>query len=152
MKRKSGTKQPSKDLPERIEPGEYTAICYRTDYGISYGGEKKLYVRFRIDGGKHHGQELFMVCPLPKKSRRTGRRAKLGYRHKLHTQWLLATGHRPAEGERFNKEIFKGKMYTVQVCDTKRKYPDGKVMPAHLQYSVISTIVEPLTGVPANAH
>jgi hypothetical protein len=150
MKTRSDSKQPTKNLPDRIRPGEYTAICYRTDYGICQGGEKKLFVRFRIYGGEHHGMELFMACPLPKKSRKSGRRAKLGYCHKLYTQWLLALGRRPHERERFKKDIFPSKMYSVQVRDTKRKYSTGKVMPAHVQYSVIDTILEPLTGVPVN--
>jgi len=144
MKNKSGTKQPTKDLPERIEPGEYTAICYRTDYGISFGGKRKLYVRFRIWEGPHAGFELSMICTTLKSNR--------SYRQKLYDQWSLVLGRTPGKGERFSAKIFKNRMYRVWVRDTTRKMPNGELKPHHMQYSVVDTILEPLTGVPTDEH
>jgi len=144
MKNKSRTKQPTKDLPERIEPGEYTAICYRTDYAKSFGGQRKLYVRFRIWEGPHTGFELPMICTTLKSNR--------SYRQKLHEQWSLVLGRTPRKGERFSAKIFKNRMYRVLVRDTLRKFSNGKLKPQYMQYSVVDSILEPLTGVPTDEH
>lgn len=122
----------------RIEPGEYDAICYRAEYGKSWGGRNSLYVKFRIYEGKYDGVELFMVCSRPK--------GKLRTRHKLYQQWSLALGRVPIKSERFNKETLPNKMYRVLVRDTNRQFSNGRRMPDYLQYSVVDTILETLTG------
>ncbi len=127
------------DQYPRIEPGEYQAVCYKAQYGISYGGQKKLYLRFRLVEGRFEGTELFMVCCRPKD--------KLTPKYKLHKQWCLALGRQPSKGERFNKNIFKNRLYSVLVRDTERKHRNGRPYPDYMQYSVIDSILEAQTGV-----
>jgi len=131
--------EPTADgCPERIEPGEYQAICRAAEYG--YAWRRTLFLRFVIVGPKYEGVGLFMACHRPS--------GKLRHRHKLWQQWSLVLGRNPFRGERLNKEIFKGKMYRVLVRDTDRKFETSERMPDHMQYSVVKTILEVLTGVP----
>jgi hypothetical protein len=124
----------------RIPPGKYKAICYATETGRSFGGRRDIYILFRIQGSKYDGTELYMVCTYPKR--------KISSRHKIYEQWSLAEGRRPAKGEKLSGEVFTGKMYEVLIRDTQRKYSDGSVKPDFLQYSLVESIIRPLTGVP----
>lgn len=125
-----------------IPPGEYTAICYRTDYGRSWGGRRDIYIRFRIIEGEYSGTELPLICTA-----KVGE--KMTTRWKLYKQWCLAVGGRPRPG-RFNKDdAFVGKMYRIYVRYTKAKHELTKrTLPDYLQYSVVDAILETLTGVP----
>ena len=127
-------------LPARIQPGEYDAICYKIERGISFGGREDLYFRFRIQGLEYHGTELYMVCHHADK--------RPSARSKFTTQWTLAAGRRPERHEPMRLGVFKNKLFTILVRDSKRKFPNGKLMPAHLQYSMVDSIIEPQTGVP----
>ena len=127
------------EFPPRIEPGIYEAVCSKVETGISYGAERKLFVRFKIHGGEYHGTELFMVCRYPKGE-------KISHRYKLYQQWALALGRRPRKKERFSMHLFKGKLYRVSVKDTQRKLSNNALVPDYLQYSVVETIIETLVG------
>jgi hypothetical protein len=126
----------------RIEPGEYDAICYGFKVATSgFDNQRKLYLKFRVYGGRSDGTQLFMACPYPS--------GRLSPRTKLHTQWTLAIGRAPLEGERFSRKVFPKKMYTVLVRYTRRQFPGtNKRLPDFCQYSVVSTILEVQTGVP----
>jgi len=131
--------QTGEDFFPKIEPGEYDAICYKVETGKSFGGEKKIFFRFRIYGSKYDDVELFMTCkyysaPIPRNS-------------KYYDQWSLANGQPPRRGERLARKTFPNKLYRVMVRDTRRKFPNGKLKPQQFQYSVIDTIIEPLTGI-----
>jgi len=129
----------SEGFPPRIPPGEYEAICHKADSGIGWGYRRTLYLRFRIYGGEHDGVDLFLASPYPDRVR---------YRHKLHKQWMLAIGGPPPNGQRFAKKVFLNRMFKVLVQDTERRHEGGKILPDFAQYSIVKTILEPLTGGP----
>ncbi len=138
--RRRETEEPTADDSRpRIDPGEYDAICCKTEYGRSWGGRTSLYVTFIIYGGPFDGVDLYMACPRPA--------GKLRNRHKLYEQWSVVLGREPQKGERFNKNIFRGKMCHVLVRDTDRKFSNGKRKPDFMQYSVVQEIIEVKTGV-----
>ena len=124
----------------RIPPGEYEGICFKTKKGPGYGDLPRLYLFFRIQGGEYHGTELFMVC--------THGSRKFSPRTKYYLQWSLANGGPPVKGQRLSPKAFLNKLYLIQVRDTKRKHKGGRVMADFMQYSVVDTIIEPLTGIP----
>jgi len=124
-------------FPPRIPAGEYQAICHTAEIGTGWGYRRTLYLRFRIYGGDYDGTDLFMPCPYPD---------KLRYRHKLYKQWMLAIGGPPTQGQRFSRKVFLNRMFRVLVQDTERRHEGGKVLPDFAQYSVVKTILEPLTG------
>ncbi len=125
--------------PARIPEGEYDAYCYAVETGTGHGGQKKVFLKFRIHGGPYDGTEQFMACNhYPKRELRP--------RHKYHREWTLAMGRMPHKGERLALKVFPKRLYRVLVRDTQRKHPHGKLMPDALQYSVVDTIIEPLTG------
>jgi hypothetical protein len=126
----------------RIPPGKYKAICYAAETGRSFGGRRDIYILFRIQGSRYDGTELFMACPYPKR--------KTSPRYKIYDQWSLAMGRLPAKNEKLSGEAFTGKMYEVIVRDTRKKFSDGRPKPDFLQYSVVESIITPLTGVPRN--
>jgi len=127
----------------RIPPGEYDAICYKTETGRSWGGRTDIYILFRIIGGSQDGTELFMACTYHPKQ-------KLSLRYKYYQQWMLAKGAPPKKGERLSPKVFCHKMYRVLVRDTERKHSNGQPMADCLQYSVVDSIIETQTGVPGH--
>ncbi len=130
-------------FPSRIPAGEYQAVCYKTEIGRSFGGRRDCYVLFRVHSGPHHGTKLFMKCPYPE--------GKLSTRTKLYDQWMLAMQRAPHARERITPKVFRNRLYRVLVRDTKRKITGtNRLMPDFCQYSVIDTIIEVETGVPAN--
>ena len=127
------------DFPPRIEPGYYDAICYKTKIGLAFGGRRNLYFRFRIIDGKYDGLELFMTCTYPD--------GKLSPNFKYYKQWMLAAERRPHKKEHhLSRKIFKDRIFRVLVRDTKPKYENGKPQPDFMKYSVIDSIIKPLTG------
>jgi len=127
----------------QIPEGQYKAVCYKANYAQTFGGVRKLFLGFRVFGGRYDGTELFMACPKPV--------GKPKINHKLHIQWSLAMGRVPNKGEHLSKNAFLRKMFLVEVRDTRRKHNStGKLLPKSLQYSVVDTILETLTGIPEN--
>lgn len=124
----------------RIPPGEYDAICYKTETGRSWGGRTDIYILFRIIGGSQDGTELFMVCTYHPKR-------KLSQRYKYYQQWTLAKGAPPKKGERLSPKVFCHKMYRILVRDTGRRHSNGQPMADCLQYSVVDSIIETQTGI-----
>jgi len=120
----------------KIPEGEYEAICTKTEIGKKW--QRDLYHTFKIHGGKYDGLELFMKCPFPKG------RAKRN--SKYYQQWCLANNCLPAKGQRLSRKIFPNRLYLVKVRDTRRRYNNSKeLLPPFLQYSVVDTIIKPLT-------
>ena len=122
----------------RIPEGHYDAICIRSEYGPSFGGQKKLYLTFRIIDGEYTDVELVMYCNKP---------STLKITHKLHKQWCYAIAGHPKPGERFNKNIFKNKAYKVLVTNAHGKLKDGTPEPDFMKYSKVDSIIEPIAGV-----
>ena len=141
--KKGGTAEPAivmGDTYSQIEPGTYQATCCRANYRPGFVGQRTLYVEFRIYGGFHHGTEVFMACPAHHK--------KLRQRHKLYKQWALAIDRRPSSRERFSKSVFTGKHFEVKVKSTQCRWPNSnEPLPDHMQYSIVETIVRPLSEV-----
>ncbi len=125
----------------RIPSGEYEAICYRTKAGPGFGQRRSVYLFFRIQNGDYHGTELFMACTYPN--------GKISPRHKYFQQWIIANGSPPARGQRLARKVFPKKLYRVLVRDTQKKHSHGRPMPDVLQYSVVDSILETLTGLRA---
>jgi len=124
-------------LPVRIPEGEYEAMCIRTEVNEMFG--RKIYLIFRIINGKYKGTELFMACNFPK--------GEISPRCKYYIQWTLANGAPPSRGQRLSRKVFKHKLFSVLIRDTRRKYSGtNKIMPNSLQYSVVETILERITG------
>lgn len=124
----------------RIPPGIYEAICHDMNVRPCQGGVMKVFVQFRIYDGEFDGTELFMCCTKPQ--------CTLRERHKLHTQMSLALGRRLNKGQRLSKKVFVDKLYRVIVRDTRRKFEStNEIMPEFMQYSVIDSILNVLTGV-----
>lgn len=121
-----------------IEPGKYKAYCFKSEYGLSFGGGKKLYVGFRLVEGIYKNAELVMYCTRP--------RGTLKPTHKIYKQWCLAIGKKPKVGEAFRKEIFVDKTYLVTVADTIPKFSDGTDFPDFMKYSKVDSIIEPVTN------
>lgn len=124
----------------RIPPGQYDAYCLRTEFGRSFGGRRDIYILFKIHGGEFDGIELFMACTHPK--------GKVSSRCKYYQQWTLAAGRPPRRREPLSREAFPDRMYRILVRDTRKKHGDGSLMADCVQYSVVDSIVEPLTGGP----
>jgi hypothetical protein len=129
-----------KELPVRIKPGEYEAVCYDVELGWCFG-RRSAYAHFRIISGECEGEEVTMVCSYPE--------AQLSYRSKIFVQCTMAMGRRPASKERVTPKVLMNKMYRILVRDTDRKFDGTNIrMPSFAQYSVVDTILETLTGVP----
>jgi len=131
----------AQELPARIPPGEYDAVCYDTEIGRSWGNREDIYIKFRIIDGPYVGTELVLICTYHRKS-------EISHRHKYYKQFCLAFGSAPQRGQRLSRSIFKNKSYSVLVRDTERKFRNKRLMPSYLQYSVVDTILETLTGIP----
>ena len=127
-----------KEYPSLIPEGNYEAYCFRSDVFKCFNGQRKAMLWFRIYGGLHDGEELFMACSYPYGSKSISL--------KIYEQWMIAQGRRLRKGERICLEKFTKRMYVVIVRTTARKYKDGQLKPELLQYSVVETILEPLTG------
>ncbi len=128
----------AEEFPPRIEPGEYEAVCYKIETGRSWGGRTNIYIRFRIISGECEGIELFLTAPIPNK--------KYNHRHKYYKQWMLATCRPPHKKETLARKVFRNRLFLIKVRDTKRVDDDGKPLPDFMQYSVVHTIIKPLTG------
>jgi len=128
----------AEDFTARIPEGRYDATCYKFETGVSFGGVRKIYIKFRIYGGDFDGVDLFMVCTYPK--------TKIRPRFKYYTQWILATGRHPSKRERLSPKVFLNKMYRVIVRDTDPKFPDGKSKPDIFKHSIIDSLIEVLAG------
>jgi len=125
----------------KIPQGNYTAVCYRADYKKTQFG-KRLFLNFRITEGEYSNMESFMTIPITKNKYRKGT--------KLYEQWSLAIGRFPYKGEKFNTNVFVNKLYEVKVRNTNCRFSGGKLKPDFMQYSVVGTIIEALTGVPCD--
>lgn len=128
------------DIPlPRIPPGKHEAICYKIETGVGQGGRETYYLKFRVHGGEYHDTELFMTCPKPS--------GKVRFRHKLYDQWVIANQRLPTRREKISVKPFVGRLYLVLVRDTRRRYANSnELKPNYAQYSVIDSIIEPLTG------
>ena len=128
------------ELPPRIQPGKYEAICYEAKLGTSWGRAPRMFLRFRIYGGRCDGTELFMACTCNLTSK------KMSHRHKYYQQWTIANGSPPRKNQRLSPKVFLNRMFQVLVRDTSRRFPNKEPYPDCLQYSVIETLIEPMTG------
>jgi hypothetical protein len=122
------------DVRPRIEPCTYLAIGQGTDVNDNTKFGRKLYIRFAVISGKNDGVKLFMACPYSKEKPKSNK--------KFIEQWTLANQGPRKPGQKMARNIFTGKKFLVLVRNTKRKFPNGKIKPDYLQYSVVDTILE----------
>jgi hypothetical protein len=125
-------------FPTKIPEGIYNAICYKTETAKGFGGETKIYLKFRIFGGEYCDTELYMVCNYPQRMAKP--------RLKYYGQWMMAARRHPNKKEKLSPKIFLNRMFKVAVRDTRPKFPNGKFKPDFFKYSVVDTILEALTG------
>lgn len=128
----------SGSIPSKIPNGEYEAVCRAVKIGIGFGGRRTQYWEFCIIGGRYDGTKLFMPCVCYDRPT---------YRTKQWEQWALATGRQPNKRERLSNKAYTNRLFKVLVRTTKRKVAGtNRYLPDYLQYSVVHTIIEPLTG------
>jgi len=118
----------------KIEPGEYAAICRKTEVKNTRAWGRKIYFHFAIVGGKHDGTELFMSCNYPK--------GTLSNNYKYYRQWALANGGLPSRGQKLARNTFLNKKYIVLVRNSQCKHSNGELMADSFQYSVVDSIVK----------
>ena len=122
------------ESPPRIPQGEYEAFCYGYEKGFSWG-KSHVYIKFRVNGGKYDGKELFLVCPYyPKRL--------ISHRHKYYGEWCKVNGGCPEKGQQMSPKVFVSKMFRVLVRDAQPKYKNGDPKPVILQYSVVDRIID----------
>lgn len=127
-----------KYYPPLIPEGDYEAQCIRSEVYKCFNGQRKAMLWFRIHGGSHDGEELFMACSYPYGSKSISL--------KINEQWMIAQGRRLRRGEQICLEKFTKRMYFVKVRTTARKFEGGSLKPEFMQYSVVDRILESLTG------
>ena len=129
----------AEEFPAKIDDGEYDAVCYATETGRSFGGRRDIFIKFRIYEGEFGSAEVNLICTYPD--------GKMSPRHKYYQQWVLANGKPPRKNQRLARKIFLNRMFRIKVRTTRRTYTNtNKPLPDHMQYSVVDTIIEPLTG------
>ena len=122
----------------RVPAGEYEASCYDVQKGKSWGQREDIYIKFRLLDRKYDGTELFMACTFPKDRKMTPR-------FKYYKQWTIAAGRKPNKRERLVFGVFKKRLFRILVRDVE-KDSNGQPLPEVLKYSVVGTIIEPMTG------
>jgi len=138
MRKNDDYQATASEFPARIKPGIYEAICISVEYGRGFGKEMKCYVIFKILGTNYDGKKLFMAFVRYD--------SPIRWRSKQYTQWSIALGRQPYKGERFSKKVFINRLFEVKVEDSHPKNPNGSYKPDFLKYSIVSTIIRPLTG------
>ncbi len=129
----------AEEFPAKIMDGEYDAMCYETETGKSFGGRRDIFIKFRIYEGEYDGTVVIMVCTYPK--------GKMRLRFKYYQQWVLANGGPPKKSQRLTRKVFLHRMFKIKVRTTKRNYTNtNNPLPDNMQYSVVDTIIKPLTG------
>lgn len=128
--------------PDHVPPGEYEATCYDAGIGYMALGVRKAFLWFRIISGEHEGKGVLFAAnfPLGKKS----------FGSKIVKQWMFANCRQPRKGEKISLKSFLRRAYRIRVRDVKNTLSDGTMRPDFMNYSVVETIVRPLTGVITN--
>ena len=119
-------------LPPRLPDDEYQVQFVRDEERTQWKA-KKLLLYFKIVSfGEFHGVELFMSCPIPQK--------KWGSASKFIRAWAIATGMLPKRFDRVSTNVFRGKIFNVQVR-TVTKDSAQKDIPVAAQYSIIDHLI-----------
>ncbi|MHC4277806.1 MAG: hypothetical protein ACYSTI_10870 [Planctomycetota bacterium] len=130
--------RPKDDPRPHIPAGEYEAECIKAEKKPYLGGEKRLYVHFRITYGEHQGITLFAVYNFNYTS--------FSERTKYYTDWSVANEGRPAKKDSMSPDVFLHKIFLVKVRDVIPKYDDGIPKPEMFVYSVVDKIIEKSAG------
>jgi hypothetical protein len=119
-------------ISPRLPDGEYQVEFVRHEERTQWKA-KKLLLWFKIFlGNKFQGVELFMSCQIPQK--------KWGSGSKFIRAWAIATGKLPKRFDRVSTNVFRGKIFNVQVR-TVTKDSAQKEIPAAAQYSIIDHLI-----------
>ena len=119
-------------LSPRIPDDEYLVEFVRHEERTQWKA-KKLLLWFKIFlGNKFQGVELFMSCQIPQK--------KWGSGSKFIRAFALATGGLPKRFDRVSTNVFRRKIFNVQVR-TVTKDSAQKDIPAAAQYSIIDHLI-----------
>lgn len=126
--------------PLLIPEGKYEAAFLRAERKWLWGSEK-FYLWFQIlSQGDFQGEELYMACNAPKKTKR----GKVATSNKYYQSWVLAAGRKPNRYDRMNTKVFRGKVILLNIR-TVTKNANNLPLPSFLQYSVIDDVLERLT-------
>jgi len=126
--------------PPLIPEGKYKVVLLWVEKKRLWGREI-IFLWFQIvDFGECQGEELYMACSAPKKSKK----GKVATSNKYYQAWVLAAGRRPDRYDRMSTKVFRGKVFLAKVraVTTNAK---NVVRPPLLQYSVIDALLERLT-------
>lgn len=126
--------------PSLIPGGKYEVTFLWAEKKNLWNHEK-IFLHFQIiDSGEFQGEELYMACNAPKKSK-GGNVALSG---KYYQAWVLAAGRKPDRYDRMTTKVFRGKAFLAKVraVTTNAK---NLPRPLLLQYSIIEDLLECLT-------
>ncbi len=127
--------------PLLIPDGKYQGSFIWAEKGRLWNQEK-IYLWFKIvDFGDLQGEELYMACNAPKKSKN----GKAATSAKYYQSWVLAAGRKPDRYDRMSTKVFRGKVFLLKVR-TVIKNAKNLPLPPLLQYSVIDDVLEKLTN------
>ncbi|MBU8934155.1 MAG: hypothetical protein KOO62_09140 [candidate division Zixibacteria bacterium] len=140
----AGDEQQTKELPEWIPPGEYMLVGCKAEKGPSgWGPGLRMYIHFRvIDDENYEGTMVKLMCPIPD----SGDLRTMSFRTKYCEQWVIANGARPKKNERRSPKVFLNRAFRALVRDRKKCFPNGEPYPPSMGYSVVDTLIEPITG------
>jgi len=118
----------------RIADGEYDARAFKANYKKSIGGERRLFIWFKLIGGQTDGIQLFMACPIPRDQRPSPS-------SKFYQAWTIANGGRPPRRhDRMSLRIFDNRLLRVRVVTVTTDYRH-RICPQSRWYSVVSEVI-----------
>ena len=123
-----------------IPEGKYEVVFLRVEKKWLWGSQK-IFLHFQIvESGEFQGEELYMACNAPKKSKR----GKVPTSSKYYQAWVLAAGRRPDRLDRMSTSVFRGKVFLAKVRIPPKNAKNVARLPL-LQYSIIDDLLERLT-------
>jgi hypothetical protein len=124
-----------------IPEGKYEVAFLRAEKKWLWGGQK-VFLHFQIvESGEFQGEELYMACNAPKKSKR----GKVPTSCKYYQAWVLAAGRRPDRYDRMSTNVFRGKVFLAKVRTPPNNAKNVARLPL-LQHSIIDDLLERLTN------
>jgi hypothetical protein len=127
-------------IPPAIPDGQYD-VAFRKATRAHQFGQEKLYLWFSIvTPGDWYGEELYMVCNIPRKGKYTPST-------KYWLVWVFVTGKKPKRGDRMSTAVFRNKIFLAGIR-TVTKTAKQLLRTREQQYSVVDELVTIQAGTP----